>query len=169
MDASDRLNSVMMSPPNAVTSKALNAVTRTHKSTDRDHVGLANGTAGAEEHLPRYFGKAGYSGVDPSNTKKQGGGKGNWGREGVSELEDYNYNMTKTRRRSNSTSMAAGHSALKTKFEAVDPEAIDFEDYMGPTAADLADHEHLEKMSTSSSADTMGSIEEENDGVVEKK
>lgn len=77
--------------------------------------------------------------------------------------------MNKARRRSNSTSMAAGHSALKTKFEAVDPEAIDFEDYMGPTAADLADHEQLEKMSTTSSADTMGSIEEENSVAAEPK
>jgi len=53
-------------------------VTRTHKVTDRDHVGLANGTAGPEEHLPRYFGKAGYAGTSPTDTKKQGSGKGNW-------------------------------------------------------------------------------------------
>lgn len=53
-------------------------VTRTHKATDRDHVGLANGTAAPEEHLPRYFGKAGYDGNNPSGTKKQGGGKANW-------------------------------------------------------------------------------------------
>ena len=53
-------------------------VTRTHKTGDRDHVGLANGTAGPEEHLPRYFGKAGFSGNDPAQTKKQGSGKGNW-------------------------------------------------------------------------------------------
>ena len=44
------------------------------------------------------------------------------GVEGVSELEDYNYNMTKTRRRTNSSTQAAGHSVLKTKFEAIDPE-----------------------------------------------
>ena len=53
-------------------------MTRTHKITDRDHVGLANGTASPEEHLPRYFGKAGFSGTGPAETKKQGGGKGNW-------------------------------------------------------------------------------------------
>ena len=53
-------------------------MTRTHKGNDRDHVGLANGTAAPEEHLPRYFGKAGYSGNDPAQVKKQGGGKGNW-------------------------------------------------------------------------------------------
>lgn len=53
-------------------------MTRTHKATDRDHVGLANGTAAPEEHLPRYFGKSGYTDANPSSTKKQGGGKGNW-------------------------------------------------------------------------------------------
>ncbi|KAH9817408.1 ATPase-stabilizing factor 15 kDa protein-like [Teratosphaeria destructans] len=132
-------------------------VTRTHKATDRDHVGLANGTAAPEEHLPRYFGKAGYAGNDPKDMKKAGGGKGNWGVGGMSELEDYNYNMSKQRRRTNSFSGAAGHSALKTKFEALDPEAIvEYdEEAHGPSAADLADQHELEKMSTGSSADTV--------------
>lgn len=53
-------------------------MTRSHKANDRDHQGLANGTAAPEEHLPRYFAKSGYAGEDPKNTKKQGGGKGNW-------------------------------------------------------------------------------------------
>lgn len=53
-------------------------MTRTHKVTDRDHVGLANGTASHEEHLPRYFGKSGYADTNPASSKKQGGGKGNW-------------------------------------------------------------------------------------------
>lgn len=62
----------------------------------------------------------------------------------------------KPKRRSNSTSAAAGHSALKTKFESLDPEVVEFdEDVHGP------DQHELEKMSTSSSADTMGSVEEE--------
>ncbi|KAF2720793.1 hypothetical protein K431DRAFT_205356, partial [Polychaeton citri CBS 116435] len=134
-------------------------VTRTHKATDRDHVGLANGTAAPEEHLPRYFGKSGYAGDSPSSTKKQGGGKGNWGQTGMSELEDYDYNMSKPRRRTNSFSAAAGHRTLKTKFEATDPEVIEYNEGMhGPSAADYAE---LEKMSTSSSADTTGSVEED--------
>jgi hypothetical protein len=54
------------------------AVTRSHKTTDRDHAGLANGTAVPEDNLPKYFGKAGYAGESPSKTKKQGGGKSNW-------------------------------------------------------------------------------------------
>jgi hypothetical protein len=53
-------------------------VTRSHKLNDRDHAGLADGTASAEEHLPRYFAKAGHVDADPKKTKKNGGGRGNW-------------------------------------------------------------------------------------------
>lgn len=45
---------------------------------DKDHAGLADGTAAPEEHLPRYFAKHGHPGEDPKKTKKNGGGKGNW-------------------------------------------------------------------------------------------
>lgn len=54
------------------------AVTRSHKANDRDHAGLAAGTALPEEHLPRYFAKSGYSDADPKKTKKSGAGRGNW-------------------------------------------------------------------------------------------
>ena len=53
-------------------------MTRSHKFNDRDHAGLADGTAAPSEHLPRYFAKSGHEGVDPKKTKKNGGGKGNW-------------------------------------------------------------------------------------------
>jgi len=53
-------------------------VTRSKKQNDRDHVGLANGTAAPEEHLPRYFAKSGYVDNDPKTVKKSGFGKGNW-------------------------------------------------------------------------------------------
>ena len=53
-------------------------MTRSHKQNDRDHVGLAGGTAAPEEHLPRYFAKSGHEGSDPNKLKKEGGGKGNW-------------------------------------------------------------------------------------------
>lgn len=84
------------------------------------------------------------------------------GVEGVSELEDYNYNMAKARRRTNSSTQAAGHSVLKTKFEAVDPEVIEYEEEIhGPSATDAAaGPEDLEQMSTSSSTDTVDSVEE---------
>jgi hypothetical protein len=54
------------------------AVTRSHKYNDRDHAGLADGTASNEEHLPRYFAKHGHVDADPKKVKKEGGGKGNW-------------------------------------------------------------------------------------------
>jgi len=134
-------------------------MTRTRRVGDRDHVGLANGTAAPEEHLPRFFGKANYTDTAPTISKKQGGGKGNWGTPGMSELEDMTYNPTKPRRRTNSFSAAAGHSPLKTKFEAIDPQEAVFydEELHGPTAEDL----RLEKMMTASSTGTMGSVEEE--------
>ena len=54
------------------------AVTRSHKMNDRDHKGLANGSAAPEEHLPRYFAKSGHVDADPKKVKKEGGGRGNW-------------------------------------------------------------------------------------------
>jgi hypothetical protein len=53
-------------------------VTRTNKGNDRNHAGLADGTALPEDHLPRYFAKSGHTDVDPTSVKKQGSGKGNW-------------------------------------------------------------------------------------------
>jgi hypothetical protein len=84
---------------------------------------------------------------------------------GLSELEDYDYKMTNPRRRTNSFSAAAGHNLYKSKFEAVDPEAvIEFDENLhgaaGMSAEEMADNE-LEKMSSSSSAGTVGSVEEE--------
>jgi len=65
--------------------------------------------------------------------------------------------------------MAAGHSAFKTKFEAPE-DVIEYdEEIHGPAETELADHNELEKMSTSSSADTMGSVDEEMDVAAEKK
>ncbi|MCJ1446761.1 MAG: hypothetical protein MMC23_007268 [Stictis urceolatum] len=53
-------------------------MTRSHKFTDRDHAGIADGTAQPEEHLPRFFAKSGFVDQDPKKIKKEGGGKGNW-------------------------------------------------------------------------------------------
>ena len=79
----------------------------------------------------------------------------------MSELEDYDYNLNKTRRRTNSSSQAAGHASFKTKFEAVDPEVIEYEEELhGPSASDMVDQHELEKMSTSSSADTQASVDD---------
>ena len=53
-------------------------MTRSHKQNDRDHAGLADGTADESQHLPRYFAKHGHVDSDPKKVKKEGGGKGNW-------------------------------------------------------------------------------------------
>lgn len=51
---------------------------KSHKFNDRDHAGLADGTALPAEHLPRYFAKSGHVDADPKKTKKNGAGKGGW-------------------------------------------------------------------------------------------
>jgi len=103
-------------------------MTRSHKLNDRDHGGLADGTAAPQEHLPRYFAKSGPVDADPRKTKKDGGGKGNWGREGE-EVQDYGYTFTNARRRSNSSTQ--GLAEFKTKFETVEPDPV-FEEEPGP-------------------------------------
>jgi hypothetical protein len=56
---------------------------------------------------------------------------------------------------------------LKTKFEDADPDsAVEYDEFLhGPNEEEL----RLEKMSTSSSAGTVGSVEEEDEAGVEKK
>lgn len=124
-------------------------MTRSHKYTDRDHAGLADGTAEPEQHLPRYFAKSGHAGEEPNKTKKGGAGKGNWGKEG-DELEDYAYNMANARRRSNSSTFTA--KDFKTKFETIEPEPVFEEELHGPMGAEL------DKQSTAS---TDKSVDEE--------
>ena len=53
-------------------------MTRTVKNNDRNHAGLADGTAVPEDRLPRYFAKSGHVDADPKSVKKQGAGRGNW-------------------------------------------------------------------------------------------
>lgn len=53
-------------------------MTRSHKYTDRDHKGIADGSVSPTEHLPRFFAKSGHVDADPKKIKKDGGGKGNW-------------------------------------------------------------------------------------------
>ncbi|MCJ1323661.1 hypothetical protein MMC10_000322 [Thelotrema lepadinum] len=125
-------------------------MTRSHKANDRDHAGLANGTALPEEHLPRYFAKSGFTDVDPKKVKKEGGGKGNWGHPG-SEAQDTGYNIAGgSRRRSNSTTTPTDIADFKTKFELEDDPVFE-EALHGP----LAEEEDTAE-STSG-----GSIEEE--------
>ncbi|KAH9881321.1 hypothetical protein IAQ61_000044 [Plenodomus lingam] len=124
-------------------------MTRSHKFTDRDHAGIAEGTAEREARLPRYFAKSGHADTDPTKTKKGGSGKGNWGAAG-DELEDIRPNMANERRRSNSST----HNTkdFKTKFETIETEPVFEEELHGPMG------EELEKQSTTS---TDKSVEEE--------
>ncbi|KAI9883193.1 MAG: hypothetical protein M1823_005050 [Watsoniomyces obsoletus] len=104
------------------------SLTRSHKLNDRDHSGQHDLNGQPESHLPRYFAKTGPVDADPKKTKKDGGGKGNWGREG-DEVQDYGYNFTNPRRRSNSS----GHHPVgfKTKFETIDQEPVFEEELHG--------------------------------------
>ncbi|KAI4162526.1 MAG: hypothetical protein LQ342_003757 [Letrouitia transgressa] len=144
-------------------------VTRSHKQNDRDHVALADGTAVADDHLPRYFAKSGHVDADPKKVKKEGGGKGNWpvakygfgrGTPGE-EKQDYGYKFTNDRRRSNSSSHGHAISDFKTKFETVESDPVFEEEYHGPLAAEPEDeHFGLEKAETADSTSS-ASIEEE--------
>lgn len=108
-------------------------MTRSHKVNDRDHFSDQL----AAEHLPRYFAKSGPVDADPRKTKKDGGGKGNWGRSG-DEVQDYEYNFTHTRRHSNSG--AQGIADFRTKFETIDPEPV-FEERMHGASKDVSSDE----------------------------
>ncbi|KAB5535103.1 hypothetical protein GE09DRAFT_1063196 [Coniochaeta sp. 2T2.1] len=128
-------------------------MTRSHKFNDKDHAGLADGTAAPSEHLPRFFAKHGHAGEAPNKTKKNGGGKGNWGNVG-DEVIDGGFNMANARRRSNSSSFTTDPASLKSKFEVNDLEPVFDESLHGPTEQD----DELAKTETSSSG---GSMEEE--------
>jgi len=117
-------------------------MTRSHKYTDRDHAGIADGSAERDSKLPRYFAKAGHADADPTKTKKDGSGKGNWGRDG-DELQDTAYTLHNARRRSNSSTTQL--KDFKTKFETLEAEPVFEEEIHGPMG------EELEKQSTASS------------------
>ncbi|KAL2833660.1 hypothetical protein BJY01DRAFT_253368 [Aspergillus pseudoustus] len=123
------------------------SVTRSHKVNDRDH-SAPNGVITPNENIPRYFAKSGPVDADPRKTKKNGGGKGNWGRSGE-EVQDYEYTFMNTRRHSNSS--LQGISGFKTKFETVDPEPVFEEDLHGPVTETVIDGESVVKVDSASS------------------
>ncbi|MCJ1255601.1 hypothetical protein MMC24_003418 [Lignoscripta atroalba] len=140
------------------TEARITSVTRSHKLNDRDHVALADGTAAPEEHLPRYFAKSGHVDADPKKVKKEGGGKGNWGRSG-DEMQDYGYKFTNTRRRSNSSGQGLGE--FKTKFEAAETDPVFEEQYHG-AAGGVEEEENLSLEKEESAESTSGaSVEDE--------
>ncbi|KAF7623425.1 hypothetical protein AFLA_012899 [Aspergillus flavus NRRL3357] len=82
----------------------------------------------SQKNLPRYFAKSGPVDADPRKTKKDGGGKGNWGQPG-DEVYDYNCKLTNARRYSNSSTQ--GLADYKTKFETIEPEPVFEESFHG--------------------------------------
>jgi hypothetical protein len=161
-------------------------VTRSHKFNDRDHSAEADQQP---EHIPKFFGKHGFVDTDPKKTKKDGGGKGNWcvlplfsppirsrlvaainlanatltlerGHPGE-EAQDFGYNMTNPRRRSNSSSHAYAKD-FKSKFELVEHEPV-FEDLSPEDLVDTEEEKHLklENQAAASTSSEGQSVEEE--------
>lgn len=115
-------------------------MTRSHKFNDKDHAAIAEGSAVPQDNLPHYFAKNGFVGVDPKKTKKNGGGKGNWGHSGA-EAIDGDFNFANARRRSNSNGALKD---FKTKFDVNEQDPV-FEEVVPE------DDEQLNKTETSSS------------------
>ncbi|KAL2758645.1 hypothetical protein ACRALDRAFT_1080392 [Sodiomyces alcalophilus JCM 7366] len=125
-------------------------LTRSHKYNNRDHAGLADGTAAPQEYLPRYFGKSGFEGTDPKKIKKQGGGRGNWGAIGEEVFdEEDDFSFAKPRRRSNSSTFAHHIREFKTKFDVNEPEPVFEESIHGPHEEESG--EDISKTETSES------------------
>jgi len=104
-------------------------MTRSHKFNDKDHSGNPEAVV---EHQPKFFAKNGFADADPKKTKKNGGGKGNWGGAGE-EVVDEKFNFSNARRRSNSSGYANNLNDFKTKFEFNEPEPV-FEETVHGTA-----------------------------------
>ncbi|KAH0613287.1 uncharacterized protein H6S33_009667 [Morchella sextelata] len=98
-------------------------MTRSHKANDIPH-NHPEAVAAFDEHkIPKYFGKTGFVDMAPNKTKKNGGGKGNWGRDG-DEIDITEFNTFKPRRRSNSMGNIE-NQFVPSKFEVVDEPVYD--------------------------------------------
>ncbi|KAI5855568.1 hypothetical protein GGS23DRAFT_601330 [Durotheca rogersii] len=135
------------------------ALTRSHKYNDKDHASIADGTILPHENLPKFFAKNGFDGVDPKKTKKNGGGRANWGSAGE-EVVDEDFNFANARRRSNSSGYLNHAKDFKTKFEVNEPEPVFEESIHGPTVDEAEDDTALSKTETLSS---IGSSVDEKD------
>lgn len=95
--------------------------------------------ARVDTEIPRLFGKASGMAASPNKTKKNGGGRGNWGREGDELLDQIDMvNLSKPRRQSNS-SMYAALATIRTKFEDVEDEPVFIESLHGNRPSDISD------------------------------
>jgi hypothetical protein len=80
------------------------------------------------------------------------------GREGE-EVQDYGYNFTNQRRRSNSSNKVLGD--FKTKFETVDQDPVFEEELHGPIQDDIDEDSTLSKEESTDTSTIGGSVEEE--------
>jgi len=125
-------------------------MTRTHKSNDVPHNHPEAEAAFSEHAVPKFFGKSGFVDQAPTKVKKNGSGKGNWGRDG-DEIQDLDAEFAtfKARRRSNSK----GHledQFVRSKFEMRDDEPVFDEEVHGAPTAE-ADGAELESVATTDS------------------
>jgi len=121
-------------------------MTRSHKANDRDHKGLAEGTAIRFDNMPRYFAKSGFVDVDPKKVKKDGNGRGNWGTM-ADDVMDHSFKFTNARRRSNSSTASHHINEFKTKYEVIDTEPVFEESVHGP----ISEEDDLSKTDSSES------------------
>ncbi|CAN6672939.1 hypothetical protein TRVA0_047S00738 [Trichomonascus vanleenenianus] len=91
--------------------------------TVRNQYKEAEGADG--EQLPRYFGKSGHSDADPTKIKKDGHGRGNWGKADDTEYLGDEFNFHHTRRRSNSS---GNHPELNPRITRAEGEEEVFEE-----------------------------------------
>lgn len=124
-------------------------MTRSYKTQHQD-----------QENLPRNFGKSSGTAVDPHKTKKNGGGRGNWGCEG-DELIDANANMAKARRRSNCSAHTASLANFKSKFEEVEDEPVFIDRIHGIQPGDIAEKAEVEDGAPLEKTETVSSADEE--------
>lgn len=127
-------------------------MTRSHKFGDKDHAGLADGTVAPQEHVPKFFAKNGFADQDPKKTKKNGGGRGNWGNAGEEVVDEPSFNFANARRRSNSSTLSSYSEHFKTKFEINEPEPVFEESLHGPETVAAAEDDA--KTETSSRSGT---------------
>ncbi|KAK6339034.1 hypothetical protein TWF696_009830 [Orbilia brochopaga] len=111
-------------------------MTRTTKANDIPHNNPEAAILMVDSNVPKFFAKNGFVDTAPTKTKKDGGGKGNWGQPG-DEIKDLDeFNMTSPRRYSNSS--PTQKFELKSKFETHEEEPLFDEERHGPTAEERA-------------------------------
>lgn len=124
-------------------------MTRTHKINGVNHQAILEGIP-RPQVIPKFFGKSGFVDTNPKKTKKNGGGKGNWGNVGDEVIDDDEFHFAKARRRSNSSSISNHQRELRSKFDMNDTEPVFEESVHGPDDEDVDDADKSESGSNAS-------------------